>query len=42
MAVLGLSCCVRTFSGCSEEGVLFMAACGLLTAAASLFMEHGL
>ena len=41
-AVLGLCCCVRTFSSCSEVGVLFIAACELLIAVASLFMEHGL
>ena len=42
LAVLGLRCCVRAFSGCSERGLLFVAVHGLLTAVASLVAEHGL
>ena len=42
MAVLGLRCCVRAFSSCGEQGLLFIAVCGLLTAVASLAEEHGL
>ena len=32
----------RIFSSCSEQGLLFVAACGLLIAVASLAAEHGL
>ena len=42
MAVLGLRCCVRAFSSCGERGLLFVAVRGLLTAVASLVVEHGL
>ena len=42
MAALGLRCCARAFSRCSEQGLLFIAACGLLIAVASLVVEHGL
>ena len=42
MAALGLHCCARTFSSCSEQGLLFIAVHGLLTAVASLVAEHGL
>ena len=35
MAPLGLSCCARAFSSCSERGLLFVAV-------ASLVAEHGL
>ena len=42
MAVLGLHCCVRTFSSCGEQGLLFVVVCGLLIAVASLVVEHGL
>ena len=41
-AALGLRCCVRAFSSCGERGLLFVAVCGLLIAAASLVAEHGL
>ena len=41
LAVLGLRCCVRTFSSCGEWGLLFVVAHGLLTAVASLVTEHG-
>ena len=30
------------FSSCSEQGLLFVAVCGLLIAVASLVVEHGL
>ena len=36
LAVRGL------FSGCGEQGLLFVAVCGLLTAVASLVAEYGL
>ena len=42
MATLGLRCYVWAFSGCGEQGLLFVAACRLLTAVASLVAEHGL
>ena len=38
--MLGLCCCVRAFSSCSELGLLFVAVHGLLTAVASLVAEH--
>ena len=41
MAALGLCCCARAFSSCSERGLLFVVVCGLLTAVASL-VEHRL
>ena len=42
LAALGLCCCVRAFSGCSERGLRFIAVCGRLIAVASLVAEHGL
>ena len=42
MAALGLRCCARAFSSCGEQGLLFVAVRGLLTAVASLVAEHGL
>ena len=42
MAALGLRCCAWAFSSCSERGLLFVAACGLLIVVASLVVEHGL
>ena len=36
MAVLGLCCCTRAFSSCSEWGLLFLAVRGLLIAVAFL------
>ena len=42
LAVLGLRCCVRAFSGCGERGLLFVMVLGLLIAVASLVEEHGL
>ena len=41
LAALGLCCCVRAFSSCSEWELLFVAVQGLLIAVASL-VEHGL
>ena len=41
LAVLGLHCCARAFSSCGEQGLLFVAVCGLLIAVASLVAEHG-
>ena len=41
MAALGLPCCVRAFSSCSEQGLLFVAVCGLLIVVTSLVAEHG-
>ena len=42
LAALGLRCCVRAFSSCSEQGLLFVAVRRLLTVVASLVAEHGL
>ena len=42
LAVLGLRCCVRAFSICSEWELLCVAVRGLLIAVASLVVEHGL
>ena len=42
MAVLCLCFCVRAFSSCSKQGLLFVAVHGLLTAVTSLVAEHGL
>ena len=42
LAELGLRCCVRTFSSCSEWGLLFVVVRGLLIVVASLVAEHGL
>ena len=42
LAALGLRCCVRAFSSCGEQGLLFVAVRGLLIAVASLVAEHGL
>ena len=42
LAVLGLRCCVRAFSSCSEQGLLFVVVRRLLTVVASLVAEHGL
>ena len=41
-SALDLCCCVRAFSICSEQGLLFIAVHGLLIAVASLVAEHGL
>ena len=42
LAALGLRCCTRAFSSCSERGLLFVAVRGLLIAVASPVAEHGL
>ena len=42
LAVLGLCCCARAFSCCSERGLLFIVVHQLLIAVASLVAEHGL
>ena len=42
MAALGLCCCVRAFSSCSERGLLVVAVHGLLIVVASLVVEHRL
>ena len=42
LAVLGLLCCTGAFSSCGEQGLLFVAVCGLLMAVASLVAEHRL
>ena len=42
LAVFGLRCCAWAFSSCGERGLLFGAMHGLLTAVASLVVEHGL
>ena len=42
LAAFGLRCCTRAFSSCGEQGLLFVAVCGLLIAVASLVVEHGL
>ena len=42
LAALGLRCCARAFSSCSERGLLFIAVRGPLTVAASLVAEHKL
>ena len=41
-AVVGLHCCARAFSSCSEWGLLFISVRGLLIAVASLVVELGL
>ena len=33
--------CARAFSSCGEQGLLFIAVCGLLVVVASLVAEHG-
>ena len=42
LAALGLSCCAWAFSGCGEQGLLFVVVCRFLIAVASLVAEHGL
>ena len=39
-SVLGLRCCMRAFSSCSEQGLLFVAVRGFLIAVASLVVGH--
>ena len=42
LAALGLRCCARAFSSCSEWGLLFVVVRRLLILVASLVAEHGL
>ena len=42
LVALGLHCCAPAFSSCGERGLLFIAVRGLLTAVASLVVDHGL
>ena len=42
LAALGLRCCVRALTSGGEQGLLFVAMHGLLTAMASLVAKHGL
>ena len=42
LAALGVRCCTRAFSSCSQRGPLFIVVRGLLTAVASLVAEHRL
>ena len=42
MAAFCLRCCAWAFSSCGERDLPFIAVCRLLTAVASLVVEHGL
>ena len=42
LTALGLHCCARAFSSCSEWGLLFVLVCGLLIVVASLTVEDRL
>ena len=42
LAGFGLHCCAWAFSRCGERGLPFVAVLQLLTAVASLVVEHGL
>ena len=42
LAVLGLCCCARAFSGCSEQGLLCLAGHGLLIVVPSLVSGYRL
>ena len=42
LAVLGLCCCMRAFSSCGDQGLLFVAVRGFLIVVAALVAEHGL
>ena len=42
LATLGLPCCERALSSCSEWGSSLAVPCGLLIEVASLGVEHGL
>ena len=42
LAALGLCCCARAFTSCSEQGLIFVAVRRLLIAVSSLVVEHGL
>ena len=39
LAALGLCCCMQAFSSCGEQGLLFVAVCGLLIVVAPLVVE---
>ena len=42
LTVLGLHCCTWAISSCGDQGLLFVAVCGLLIVVASLVVEHRL
>ena len=42
LAALGLRSCVRSFSICGEQGLLFVVVHELLIVVASLFAKHGI
>ena len=42
LAVLGVRCCMRAFSSCGKQGLLFVTVNGLLTVVAFLVAEHRL
>ena len=42
LAVLGLPCCMLAFPSCGEQGLLFIAVCGLFITVASCVAELGL
>ena len=42
LVALGLCCCMWAFYNCSEQGLLFVVVCGLLTEVASLVEERRL
>ena len=42
LSALGLRCCMRAFSSCGEQGLLFVVVRGLLIAVGSTAAEHGL
>ena len=41
LAALGLHCCVRAFSSCGEQGLLFVVVWGLLFVGDPLVVEPG-
>ena len=42
LAALDLCCCVRAFSSCGKQRLLFVAVCGFLVAVACIVVEHRL
>ena len=40
ITALALDCCAQACSSCSEQGLLFVIVCGLLTAVASLVEDR--
>ena len=42
LAAFGLHCCMRAFSSCGKQGLLFVAVHGILIVVASLVAEHRL